>query len=370
MNDPAIVVVGTNVRNVAQSARKAGHSVYALTYYDDEDLKLYAEVEKLSEDKKAVKERVEQIAESLGAKVVLSTGYEDLNIKDELVLGHPPREAARVKDKLKFYRTLEKADIPYPPLVDLNEASKGFELICKPRMGGGGEKVFAANTASSDSLNSLESLEFLDEEYICQRYVEGSACSVSIMAGRVKTVVAVNEILVGWKAMNTQGFTYSGNITPLSHQLTEVEYKELIRTAVETVDLFDLRGSVGVDFVMGDKPYVLEINPRFQASVDSIEWSHDINMFRSHLDSVEGGRVETPKAKRFASRSILFADRTTEINKCMTGNPFFADVPPNDVYSRGDPLVSILCSGSSRKELLDKTIQRMRLFTRSMAKNI
>ncbi len=370
MNSNAILVVGTNVRNVAQSARKAGHSVYALTYYDDEDLKLYAEVEKLSENKKAVKDRVEQIAEFLGAKVVLSTGYEDLNIKDELVLGHPPREAARVKDKLKFYRTLEKADIPYPPLVDLNEANKGFELICKPRMGGGGEKVFAANAASSDSLNSLESLELLDEEYICQRYVEGPACSVSIMAGRDKTVVAVNEILVGWKEMNAKGFTYSGNITPLSHKLIDVEYKELVRTAIETVELFNLQGSVGVDFIVSDKPYVLEINPRFQASVDSIEWSHDINMFRLHVDSVEGRRVETPKAKRFASRTILFADRTTEIDKCVTGNSFFADIPSKGVYRAGDPLISILCSGSSRKELLDKTIQRMHLFTRLTTKNI
>ncbi|MFO7966436.1 MAG: ATP-grasp domain-containing protein [Archaeoglobaceae archaeon] len=363
MSSNAILVVGTNVRNVAQSARKAGHSVYALTYYDDEDLKLYAEVEKLPEDKKALKERVEQIAESLGAKVVLSTGYEDLNIKDELVLGHPPREAARVKDKLKFYRTLERAGIPYPPLVDLNEADERLEIICKPRMGGGGEKAFIANTGSLDPLNSLESLELLDEDYICQRYVEGTVCSVSIMAGRDKTVVAVNEILVGWKAMNAEGFTYSGNITPLSHQLTEVEYKELVRTAIETVELFDLQGSVGVDFIVSDKPYVLEINPRFQASVDSIEWSRDVNMFRLHVDSLEGRRVETPKAKRFASRSILFADRTIEIDKCMTGNPFFADVPSKGVYRAGDPLISVLCSGNSRKDLVGKTVHRKHLFT-------
>lgn len=369
MNSRAIVVVGTNVRNVAQSARKAGYTVYALTYYDDEDFKLYAEVEKVPEDKRIAKERVEQLAESLGTKVVLSTGYEDLNIRDDLVLGHPPREAARVKDKLKFYRTLEKAGVPYPQLIDPNEADERLEVICKPRMGGGGEKAFIANPDSPDSLNSLESLEFLDEDYICQRYVEGPACSVSIMAGRDKTVVAVNEILVGWKEMNAEGFTYSGNVTPFSNKLTEAGYKELVRTAIETVELFNLQGSVGVDLIVSDKPYVLEINPRFQASVDSIEWSHDINIFRLHVDSLEGRRVETPKSRRSASRSILFADRTTEINKCMTGNPFFADVPPKDVYSGRGPLVSILCSGSSRKELLDKTIQRKHLFTRRAIKD-
>lgn len=346
MSKPKIVVVGTNVRNVVQSARKAGYTVYAFTYYDDEDLKLYAEVEKIPEGKKEAKERVEQIAESLGAKVVLSTGYEDLNIKDDLVLGHSPQEASRVKDKLKFYRTLDRAGIPFPQLVGPDE---GYEAICKPRMGGGGEKVFVANPGL---------LESIGEDYICQRYVEGTACSVSVMAGRNTMPIAVNEILVGWKEMNAKGFTYTGNITPFSLKLAKNSIKELINTAIETVELFDLRGSVGVDFIVGDKPYVLEINPRFQASVDSIEWSHDINMFKLHVDSVKGREVETPKTRRFASRTILFADRTTEIGKCMAGNPFFADVPPRGVYRAGSPLVSILCSGNSRNELVEKTIYR------------
>lgn len=344
-----VVVVGTNVRNVAQSARKAGYTVYALTYYDDEDLKLYAEVEKLPEDKKAVKERVEQIAESLGANVVLSTGYEDLNIKDELVLGHHPKESARVKDKLKFYRTLEKAGIPHPRLAGPEDE---FEVICKPRMGGGGEKIFMANSDLHKSIGN---------DYIFQHYVEGTACSVSLMAGRSATAVAVNEILVGWKELNAAGFTYSGNITPL--KLTKTETKELVRTAIETVELFDLWGSAGVDFILGDKPYVLEINPRFQASVDSIEWSHDTNMFRLHVDSVEGRKLDPPKARRFASRAILFAGRKTEIGECVTGNPFFADVPPRGVYKAGDPLVSVLSSGSSRDDLLEKNIRRKHLFT-------
>ncbi len=356
MNDHEILVVGTNVRNVAQSARKAGYNVYALTSYDDEDLKLYAGVEKLPEDRKRVKERIEQIAESRNAKVVLSTGYEDLNIEEELVLGHPPTESERVKDKLKFYRTLERAGIPYPQLVEFDELPEGFDVICKPRMGGGGEKVFVANPVS------LNSIEILDENYICQRYVEGPVCSVSIMAGRDITAVAVNEILVGWKEMNASGFTYSGNVTPLSLKSTSTGVKELVRTAIETVELFDLRGSVGVDLIAGDKPYVLEINPRFQASLDSIEWSHDINLFKLHVDSVEGRKVEAPKARRSASRTVLFADRDTEIDKCVTGNPFFADIPSICVYRAGDPLVSILCSGSSREDLLDKTVHRKHIF--------
>jgi hypothetical protein len=336
-----ILIVGSNVRNVAESAKKAGYEVFALTRFDDEDLKLYAEVERIA-GRELVKKRVEQLAEELSAGVVLTTGFEDLRIKVD-VLGTNPREAARVKDKLKFYRTLDKAGIPYPELVTKDE---GIEVICKPRMGGGGEGAFLSKNPE------------LKSNLICQRYVRGFPCSVSLIAGREVKPVALNEILVGWKPMNASNFRYSGNVTPF------IAKKEVVKVAVETAELFDLSGSIGIDFILADKPYVLELNPRFQGSLDSIEWSCDINLFRLHMLGVEGKDIETPKPRRYAARAILFADRRIEVKKSPAGNPFFADVPSRGVYEKGDPLVSILASDSSRKGVLRKVIERRDMFMR------
>ncbi len=339
-----VLIVGNNVRNVAESAKKAGYEVYAITKFIDSDLLIYCErVYKIEEDEK-LNRKVEEISEVLNAKVVLSSGYECLDVKAE-ILGSDPRECKKVIDKLKFYKKLEKAGIPYPEILSGNEETRA---ILKPRIGGGGEEIKFYNGERP-------------KDYIIQRYVEGTPCSVSLIVSREIVPISCNLILAGWSDMNAYGFRYSGNITPLNVKI-DVR-NELERIAVETVELFDLQGSVGVDFILADKPYVLEINPRFQGSLDSVEWSCDINLFKLHVKGCKGEKIEKPKYKRFAIRSILFADKKIRIRRELTGTPFFADIPmKNVVYEKNDPLVSILASGDSEKDVMRKAVKRKKVF--------
>ncbi len=333
-----VVVVGHNVRNVAESAKKAGWKVFAVTKFADADLKLYAEVWKVKEFDARF---VDEIAEKFNAKVVLTSGCEDLKVKSE-VLGVDPKVAEKIVDKLKFYRKLENAGISFP------ELDPDPPFVIKPIRGGGGLGVRIDSS--------------VPEGYISQRFVEGIPCSVSLLTdGRNAVPVSVNEILSGWKEMNTEGFVYCGNVTPL--KLNSEVRRMLIETALDVIELFDVIGSVGVDFVLSDKPYVLEMNPRFQGSLDSVEWSLDLNLFELHVKACEGKVPEVPKPKRFACRAILFSERALRINADLTGNGFFADIPNvGDVVGRGEPVVSILASGNSRGDVLDKVIRRRDLF--------
>ena len=337
-----VIVVGTNVRNVAESARKAGYNVFAITKYLDADLKLYANVEKISNN---IKQRVEELAQSLNAKVVLCAGYEDLKIKAE-VLGTDPKVAEEIVNKLKFYKVLDKAGIRYPELGIYNPS------ILKPIKGGGGIGIKLINSA------------IIPSGYLAQRYIEGVPCSVSLIVidkrnNNVKPI-AVNKIFVGWNEMNAKDFVYCGNLTPF---IIDNDVKnEIIRTAIDVVELFDVVGCVGVDFILSDEPYVLELNPRFQGSLDSIEWSYDLNLFKLHVQAVEGRNIEIPKPKRVAARTVLFADRTIQVKTCLVGNPFFADIPnKNEIIRKGDPVISILASGKGEREVISKVIQRRNL---------
>ena len=58
------LIVGSNVRNVVESARKAGFEVFALTEHDDADLRLYAKKVYLIDKKKKenVKKRALEIS--------------------------------------------------------------------------------------------------------------------------------------------------------------------------------------------------------------------------------------------------------------------------------------------------------------------
>lgn len=127
--------------------------------------------------------------------------------------------------------------------------------------------------------------------------------------------------------------------------------------------LFDLKGSVGVDLILADKPYILEINPRFQGSLDSVEWSCNVNVFKMHVRAFEGKLPEKCRYERFAARAVLFAPYSIRIKSDLSGNPFFADIPvKGSVYRKGDPLASILASGSSAEEVTQKILERRDIF--------
>ncbi len=330
-----VLLIGTNVRNVASSAKRAGYRVYAITKYADADLFVYCDrVYSLD----AIGE-AEEIAQQINAKVVLCSNFETFEINAEL-LCNEPKEAKKIVDKLEFYKTLENAGIPHPRVLKNPEG----RVIAKPRFGGGGEGI----KLTDKQVNGC----------ILQEFIEGVPCSVSLIASKEIVPIACNFIFSGWREMNASGFRYSGNLTPL--KIDEEKRRELEKLAVETAELFDLRGSIGVDFILADRPYVLELNPRFQGSLDSVEWSYDINLFSLHVKAFEGKKIEVAKPKRYAIRAVYFADRDWDIRRDLTGNPFFADVPIGS-YRKDDPMVSILSSGNY-EEAFRKIRERKELF--------
>jgi hypothetical protein len=264
-----ILVVGNNVRNVVQSAFKAGYDVYALTKFLDSDLLLFCERTFRIEDESSewVRRKADELAESLNASVVLASGYEDLEINGE-ILGCEPKAISNVVDKLRFYRRLDAAGLPYPEVLKKPEG----KCILKPIRGGGGEEIRVVDTGFGENTSKGFESRCESKEFIIQRLVEGFPCSTSLIIGREPSVIALNEILAGWREMNARGFRYCGNVTPL---VCDRELRgKLTSLAKEVCDLFELKGSVGVDFVVEKatmRPYILEINPRFQGSLDSIE---------------------------------------------------------------------------------------------------
>ena len=329
-----LIAVGSNVRNVAQSAFKAGFRVYAITDFVDKDLLAYAKAEKAG-DKKSVKLRVEELAQSLNACVILSSGYEDLKVKAEVFGGGKVKD---VLDKLRFYKKLERLGIDFPELLSENDEQP---KVVKKRFGGGGLGV-------SLYKGVVERGEFL------QRYIKGIPFSVMLLVkdGRI-LFTAVNRILSGLGWLNASSFKYCGNITPFKHEWTA----KTVEVAKELVELFELEGCVGVDFVLADKPYVLEVNPRFVGSLDTVELSYGINAFRVLMR----GKPIDAKPKRIALRCIYYAPYDLKVGNVPIKR-YFADIPQSGFYTKDSPLVSILATGFSRHEVIKKAKIRLEEF--------
>jgi hypothetical protein len=136
------------------------------------------------------------------------------------------------------------------------------------------------------------------------------------------------------------------------------------RMAEEIVSELGLVGSNGVDYLLTERgPVVVEVNPRFQGSLDVVEMSTERNVFQAHVNAFEGILPEKPVPKKVAGRAILFADENVRIGEHLTrwftAKDWITDVPRSgSVIKERDPVASILATGRDRTEVLDLLMRR------------
>jgi len=112
-----------------------------------------------------------------------------------------------------------------------------------------------------------------------------------------------------------------------------------------------------VDFLVTEKgPVVLEINPRFQGSLDTVEKAMGINLFEAHAACFKGELPEKPETKCFAARGIIYSDRELFIDRELMDvilREKGADIPfQGTVIEPDGPLTSLFACTSTRGEAL------------------
>lgn len=109
-----------------------------------------------------------------------------------------------------------------------------------------------------------------------QEYIEGEHLSVSLVGSRVvgdacefwsgapPLVLALNRQLI---EVDPEGrFHYRGGETPVDHPRRD----ECVAVAQKAVQVLGCQGYAGVDIVLADRPYVVDVNPRVTTSVVGI----------------------------------------------------------------------------------------------------
>ena len=140
--------------------------------------------------------------------------------------------------------------------------------------------------------------------------------------------------------------------------------------AEELVLEFKLLGSNGVDFLVTETgPVVLEINPRFQGSLDTVEKAMNINLFEAHAGCFRGELPPKPEANCFAARGIIYSDRELFIDRKLMDvilREKGADIPPQGTKIEPDwPLTSLFSCTSTREEAilsLERGVKRIKTF--------
>jgi len=389
-----------DVAPLAASAWRAGYDVYAVDYYGDQDLK-HSCIASLSLAKQRNgkscgrlfnnfnPEALLKLAKNLQKNykidvALLSSGLDDspdtLSAVDKLVpiLGNHAKLFVKVRDKPNFFMELKRLGVPHPKTAiaqNLGEAKSistdlGFPLLVKREAGFGGMGIRKASNPR-ELEGGFRSIHRRSRRVLIQEYVSGTHASASLISIPGKAVtLAVSEQLLGISQLGQrEPFGYCGNIVPLSAPTHVIDKCKDV--AERVVSYFGLIGSNGVDLVVSQEgtPHVIEINPRFQGTVECVERVLGLNLVEAHVRACLG-RTLPPifkETRNFCTRLVLFAKRRSAapdlsvLKECR-------DIPsPGAIVEEGEPLCSIVVEDRSRNAVLKKARQTYRSIYSSLS---
>jgi predicted ATP-grasp superfamily ATP-dependent carboligase len=174
-------------------------------------------------------------------------------------------------------------------------------------------------------------------------------------------LLGVTRQLTEARWTNAPGFAYQGSIGPVALP-SEIEHRLALLGNV-LVERFELRGWLGVDFVIDDEGqlWILEINPRYTASIELLDASFGHNSAGDHIAACLGqefAAVDLTSWRSFAGKAIMYARRSLTIDEQACGmlhgaSGQFADLPAAPtVILKGAPVFSVLANGQSMAEAL------------------
>jgi uncharacterized protein len=201
--------------------------------------------------------------------------------------------------------------------------------LCKPLRGSGGFGITSATTHTPSG------------DVYLQRRVEGTSCSAVFQNNML---LGATEQLIGTEYLHAKPWQYAGNLGPITPPDGLLELAEALSTWA------GLQGTWGVDYIQGDVPWLIEINPRYTASVEVLE--------HAAMGEVVG------KGIYYAPHSFVFPahpafERAIEIAADPWAMPEYADIPSvGTPIESGQPVLTTLVRASSLEECREAIKQR------------
>lgn len=383
-----LLVVGFNARPIAKSAKSAGHDIGVIDYFGDLDLASLTNncfsVLRQKPAKTLHRPLHRRPAEYLFhlAQIMI----EEQNDFDGIILGsafdrypeliekfqqlkvrlyaNGPDEFRKIREIIEVQKLAKKAGFLTPKTIKVNnkaellEVAKDWEYPLVTRSGGGGGgsgiKLWTSYIELQEKFNEIEELDGYNKTtYFLQEFIKGLDASASVISTKQELkIVSINEQLIGDKNFNAPGdFSYCGNIVPLSTKKNQLT-NEFLGELNEKIRIFflktNLKGTNGMDFVIKDnKIYFMEVNPRFQGSIECIEYATGINIVKHHISAFNNNTIalpNNPKYHRKAIKTILFSksEKLFAINKYPKSKWIVDRTHPGVLIEDKDPICSIV----------------------------
>lgn len=353
-----VLIVGASTRAMAESAVRAGYKCTTVDYFGDLDQTALVPnlalgdlgLPRCAASLVCAGERISATAVVYGASLENYPGAVTRLASGRELLGNAPTTLRGVRDPAALAGALGAAGLAVPRTLEADAARTADprqSWIRKRRRSGGG--VGVARWRPGEGVRSWE---------FVQEFVGGTPGSAVVVAdGGRAVVLGLARQIIGSKAFGASGFRYCGSVLPLTDE--EEEFTGVLsgvqKAAEAVVAAFGLRGVFGIDFMTRNGHVcVLEVNPRYTASMELVESAYGLSIFDLHVGACRGSLPVFDLSGRWRSgpahgKAILFARRA-----CVLGDTRhwlaagIRDVPqPGTRFIAGAPVCTLFARAPS-----------------------
>lgn len=370
--ETSIVALGASARALAWSAMRAGFSPWTLDLFQDLDLARFSPGLKFIQGRPG--NILKQLKQAPAGPLVYTGGLENQPRllkriqKSRPVWGITGDCLKKLRDPYGNKLSLEQAGLLAPQRLHLSQnPTDSCQWLVKPKRHAGGNEI----TPRPHSLHSTLQSE---NEFFLEEWIEGESRSAVFLLGASRAeLLGVTCQMTGWGCFHASTFQYSGSIGPVE-PLANEKADLLWLGKILSVEMGG-RGLVGVDYVLRQgRAVVIEINPRYSASVEILEWSSGKPYFLLHarefsqVNAIPSGFSKVQgilgKGIYFAPQDLVFPETGPwESGSSPFEFPAFADIPwPGVCHQAGAPVITAFARGQSVAEvrnILEKTAQEL-----------
>lgn len=351
----SVLIVGVSTRALAESASRAGYSCVSVDAFGDLDQK--SRVENVGLWRDLGRRYSAAAAVDIGRRSAAVSAAYVANLENHpaavrrlalgrQLLGNTPATLVRARDPVAVADVVRRAGgrVPLTLLPDeTRHASAGVRWLRKPRRGGGGSGVKKWRPGAPVGPHEL-----------VQERIEGVLASVAFVAdGQRAVLLGMSTGLAGDPAFGARGYRYCGSLYPFSADRALLDRMSAIAGAV--TEAFGLVGLNGIDFVLREgEPYVLEINPRYSASMELIERGGRLSVFEAHVAAC--GRALPPEGPapmpEVLGKAILYARREVIVGDSGRWllRDDVRDLPfPGERIRQGRPVCTVFARGADSR---------------------
>jgi predicted ATP-grasp superfamily ATP-dependent carboligase len=355
-----LLIIGASTRAAAFSALRAGLQPTCIDLFADADLQARCRVVRIPPEK--YPHGFLQAAEKEPpAPWMFTGGLENraglvrLIAEQRPLWGVGPDQLKRMRNP----RILRLLDVPCPAYWHKARCDlPAGEWLVKPWVGSGGTGIRRWS-------GSRPPAALLKTHYF-QEFIEGTpSAAIFVGDGENARLLGVTKQLVGESWLHAAPFHYCGSIGPLRLNAALREAYERLGTAL--ANLCRPRGLFGVDCIQhGNIPFPVEVNPRYTASVELLEYGEGasaIALHRAAFDPNAPSATETrPGEAGIVGKAILFACKplifpsdgpwmpSLRSPTALNELPEFADIPhAGEWIGKGRPILTLFARADSER---------------------